>query len=287
MLALIALAGCGGSSVGAERATQGEPPAKSPDSAQPTTGPVSARLLADVSHVAPGQEFTLAIELEIEDGWYVHWKHPGDGGKPTRVAIEAPDGFFPGAPRFPGPTRFDTEAGESRFGYRQRALVSIPVIAPDAVRSAKVELVAEAEWMACRAGRCQTGRAAPRITLPVATAKTPSQPAHAGRFAAHRQRLPGELADVEGVTTSWQGVGDEQAELLIEIAGATDLMFFPDGDIGLVGQAVTPAPGGKALRLWLDAAGGGRAAGVIRMSRGEAILYLRLALEIPADPDLD
>ena len=244
-------------------------------------GPVSARLLADVSHVAPGQEFLLGLALDVDDGWYIHWTHPGDGGEGTRVSAQTPPGFAPEAPRFPGPDRIEADDGGVRFGYRESALVSIPVVASRSISETEIELSVEAEWMACRAGVCEHGRAAPRVALPVATPETPSRPAHRERFDGHRRRLPAALETADGIETSWQPAGKGRIELAIEVAGAADVSFFPERDLELIGHATTPADGGKALRLWLDSDAGGRAAGVIRLIRKGEVEYLRVDLEVP------
>jgi DsbC/DsbD-like thiol-disulfide interchange protein len=252
-----------------------------------TEGPVRARLVADVTHVAPGQEFTLAVELDLDEGWLVHWSAPGDVGEPTRVAVRAPDGFVPGQARFPGPERVELADGSVRFGYRDRALISIPVVAADELGPGELELVAEAEWLACDSTICEAGHAEPAISLPIASPETPSRPAHEELFASHQGALPIDLDEFEGAATSWQLAGDGRVELIIDVNDATDLVFFPAGDIGLVGQAVTPADRGKALRLWLESPDNGGARGVIPMTRGDEVAYLRVALAVPDDLDGD
>jgi len=44
------------------------------------TDNVKARLLSEVTSVAPGQTFNVALELDIRDGWHTYWRNPGDSG---------------------------------------------------------------------------------------------------------------------------------------------------------------------------------------------------------------
>ena len=37
--------------------------------------PVRAQLVADVATVSPGAAFSLGVQLKMEEGWHVYWRH--------------------------------------------------------------------------------------------------------------------------------------------------------------------------------------------------------------------
>ena len=57
------------------------------------TDNVKARLVSEVSAIAPGQSFWVALELNIRDGWHTYWRNPGDSGQATTLKWVLPAGF--------------------------------------------------------------------------------------------------------------------------------------------------------------------------------------------------
>src|ERR1700675_5207329 len=60
------------------------------------TDNVKAHLVSEVSAVAPGQSFWVALELSIRDGWHTYWRNPGDSGQATTLKWQLPAGFTAG-----------------------------------------------------------------------------------------------------------------------------------------------------------------------------------------------
>src|SRR5260370_18161265 len=60
------------------------------------TDNVKAHLVGEVSAIAPGQSFWVALELNIRDGWHTYWRNPGDSGQATTLAWTLPPGFTAG-----------------------------------------------------------------------------------------------------------------------------------------------------------------------------------------------
>jgi DsbC/DsbD-like thiol-disulfide interchange protein len=85
----------------------------------PSTGSsqnVRATLSSETSAVAPGTPFWLGLRLEMQPGWHVYWKQPGDSGLPPRVKWSLPAGFAAEDLAFPYPQRF-TEGTLATYGY--------------------------------------------------------------------------------------------------------------------------------------------------------------------------
>lgn len=53
---------------------------------------VAAELIAENTHVQPGQPFWLAVKLNMDPHWHTYWRNPGDSGLGTTVDWELPEG---------------------------------------------------------------------------------------------------------------------------------------------------------------------------------------------------
>ena len=58
---------------------------------------VKVELLQEEQTVQPGRPFWVALHLDLEDGWHVYWKNPGDAGMPLKVEWNLPAGFEAGS----------------------------------------------------------------------------------------------------------------------------------------------------------------------------------------------
>jgi hypothetical protein len=54
---------------------------------------VGARLVSDTASLEPGSTVRVGVLFEMEPGWHVYWKNPGDSGLATEVLLEPPVGF--------------------------------------------------------------------------------------------------------------------------------------------------------------------------------------------------
>src|ERR1700716_1805280 len=86
------------------------------------TDNVKARLVSEVSTIAPGQSFWVALELNIRDGWHTYWRNPGDSGQATTLKWQLPAGFTAGDIVWAPPHRFDISP-LANYGYAQTAEV--------------------------------------------------------------------------------------------------------------------------------------------------------------------
>ena len=53
-------------------------------------GVTRVSLVSDVATVEPGEPFRLGVHLELEEGWHVYWKNPGDAGLETHITFSLP-----------------------------------------------------------------------------------------------------------------------------------------------------------------------------------------------------
>ena len=61
--------------------------------------------------------------MEIDPGWHVYWKYPGETGLPTRVEFSTPHGFKAGELMWPIPMAFKKYEGGIEYGYENSLLL--------------------------------------------------------------------------------------------------------------------------------------------------------------------
>lgn len=174
--------------------------------------PVRAELLADAVRVDPGRAFTLVLQLEIEPGWHVYWRNPGDAGLATAAALELPSGLQAGPWQWPVPSRFVEPGDIVAFGYSGKLLLAAAVTPSSGLgdgsgRVDPARIGVLASWLACKS-RCVLGEARLAIDLPVG----PELAARAVRLASELSRsVPLQTLD-EQVTMSTVLGGLEQGQ---------------------------------------------------------------------------
>lgn len=127
---------------------------------------VTASVVADMSAIAPGKPFRLAVRLAPREGWHLNWLNPGDAGLAPSVKWHLPEGFTAGPPWWPLPERFPT-GPLVIFGYSGELLLVVDVRSPARLDAAgKLEFRAEVSWLACN-DACIPGSADVALTLPV------------------------------------------------------------------------------------------------------------------------
>jgi thiol:disulfide interchange protein DsbD len=156
-------------------------------SADEQPAPVKAHILADVSAIAPGEPFDVAVLLEVEPHWHVYWKNPGDSGLPTSVEFALPQGFTVGELKWPVPTVFKSAGGLTDYGYEGSLLLSARVSPPRGLEpGSSVDIKARVSWVSCR-DICIPGRAELELKLPVSKS---AERANTELFSEWRDRLP-------------------------------------------------------------------------------------------------
>ncbi len=191
------------------------------------TDNVKARLLSEVASVGPGQTFTVALELDIRDGWHTYWRNPGDSGEPTKLAWQLPPGFTAGDITWTTPHRFEI-APLVNYGYAKHAMHMVQITAPkDLKAGTPVSLAAKASWLVC-SDVCIPEDANLQLSLPVSTQAGSIDPASAALFTNARSELP----SAQPAPTSARILGDKLIITLgrdwgATLAQITSLAFYP------------------------------------------------------------
>jgi thiol:disulfide interchange protein DsbD len=197
------------------------------------TANVKARMVSEVSAIAPGQSFWVALELNIRDGWHTYWRNPGDSGQATSIKWQLPPGFTAGDIVWATPHRFELPPLVN-YGYAKHAVHLVNITAPrDLKAGAPAVLSGKASWLVC-SDVCIPEDADLQLKLPVNGEAGGVDPADAALFTEARGELPSpQFAATTARVQNGQlviSLGKEWGATLPQI---TSLAFFPYDDGGI------------------------------------------------------
>jgi len=209
--------------------------------------PVRARLVADASAPAPGGTFQVGVLFEIEEGWHLYWKNPGDAGLATEVRLTLPSGLEAGPPRWPAPVRFTQPGGLVGYGYERSLLLASEVRLAGRPPAAGTPVAAEASWLACK-DVCLLGSVRLEERWPL--------PAAAAEFERWRAELPATDPPFSvNVTGGWSS-GARRAAITVWLswpAPPGDVELFPEAGDRLKLSAPRVQTRGALTRVDLEA----------------------------------
>ena len=124
-----------------------------------STKEVTLRTLTSHTSVAPGQEFKVALNFQIADGWHIYGPRKGESYLPTTIEWKLPKGTVTKAVQWPKPLL--VSSGESvQPTYEGTITVLVTFIAPkDAKVNSPLKLAAKVNWQVCRELLCKRGGA--------------------------------------------------------------------------------------------------------------------------------
>ncbi len=108
-----------------------------------------ATLVSEVTSITPGEAFTVALRLEMDEGWHSYWINPGDSGQPTSIEWSLPEGFEADSIQWPFPHRIELGSLTS-YGYSDEVFLLTTITPPDTLTPGQtVSLGGRAEWLIC------------------------------------------------------------------------------------------------------------------------------------------
>ncbi|MGI9241769.1 MAG: protein-disulfide reductase DsbD family protein [Verrucomicrobiales bacterium] len=155
---------------------------------------VEVELVSEVTSIAPGEPFTVALKFEHQPGWHTYWVNSGDIEQGITVRWELPDGFVAGELRFPTPKKYTRDyfgSPKTNYSYSGENYVLAEITPPASLQvGGEIEITAEALWQHCDAESCVQGEATLPLTLPVAGTSM-AEPANQQIFESYRStKLP-------------------------------------------------------------------------------------------------
>jgi thiol:disulfide interchange protein/DsbC/DsbD-like thiol-disulfide interchange protein len=148
-----------------------------------------AHLVPEVTSIQPGTPFTVALFFEMDPGWHIYWRNPGDSGLPTTIAWTLPPGFEAGDVQWPTPSRI-AYFPLVDYGYYGEVALLVEITPPhDLAPVGTVPVEAFVEWLICQE-ICLPAYAELRVEIPVSGEGPRPDPRWAGLFHDTRASLP-------------------------------------------------------------------------------------------------
>ena len=124
--------------------------------------------LADAPHVrvellvlpqvlSRGETVNAGVYFQIEPGWHIYWKNPGDAGLPPHISWTLPAGVDAGPMQFPAPKRLPL-GPLMDFGYDVEVLFPATLNVAKTAKLGSAVLLAKVDWLVC-SQRCIPGNA--------------------------------------------------------------------------------------------------------------------------------
>lgn len=141
----------------------------------------SVRLISSTDAVGEAKTLSLGLEFQMQEGWKIYWRSPGDAGFPPKPDWSQSENITNVAMQWPAPMRFSL-FGMQTVGYEDQVIFPLTVAVERP--GAPVRLAARIEYLVCDDEICVPGEADVSLSLK-AGATTIARSAHAlDRFAA-------------------------------------------------------------------------------------------------------
>ena len=141
----------------------------------PSPSHLNVDLVSEYRAIAPARIAWIGLRFEIEPGWHIYWKDPGDSGEPPSVQWNLPPGLKAGAIRWPAPQRIPDHTLVD-YGYNHSVLLMAPIRLLRPVPTVSpVKVSATVKYLVCREV-CIPGASHVAMSLPVSrTSSRPSE----------------------------------------------------------------------------------------------------------------
>jgi DsbC/DsbD-like thiol-disulfide interchange protein len=203
----------------------------------------------------------LGLHFDIEPGWHIYWKNPGDTGAPPTWKIS---GVRTGEVMWPAPTRHESN---DILDYVYEGSVTI-LFATDPLAAGTLSM--EVDWLVCK-DVCLAGSGhAETVMVPYLNEDNGIVPLPDERLVAAHKRIPVPPAEAGvDVQAAFKG-----GRLDIRVPGAKRLVFFPDASPEMVApkdalhEAVSDSDS-LSMQYTAEAASAAAITGVLEVHRAD------------------
>lgn len=214
----------------------------------------SVRLISAVSGTGQLAGLPLGLEFQMQPGWKIYWRTPGDAGLPPVPHWDGSVNVGDVSMEWPLPHRFSI-FGLDTFGYSDEAV--FPLTVKPVVEGQAMSLRGTVDYLIC-AEICVPQTAKVSIDLPSGAAE-PTRYAH--KINQYKSKVPGEVAP-DGLRVEALGVvdGPENPALRVAVSAGAPLdnldLFVEGPSSSWFGKPeVDKSPDGKTALLNLKVAG--------------------------------
>jgi len=209
---------------------------------------VSVDLVAEQGSLKSGEPVWIGFRFQMEPGWHIYWRNPGDSGTPTKIIWKELSGAEIGEIQWPRPERM-VEGDMVTYGYSGAVLLMARLIPPtDLKPDARLHLVATASWLACK-GMCVPGKVEVALDLPAGDGK---QGPNAPLFVRTRTSVPVPMPPgmfVKAIVTEGKLILTSSGTGSMEKNKALFFPFVPDQVSNTATQTYSWNPSGWTLIL--------------------------------------
>ncbi len=201
---------------------------------------IDAEIVAQQTAVQPGQPIRIAVRLQMDSGWHIYWKNPGDAGLATTVDWQLPEGFTISNLEWPQPHLFG-DPPEVCYGYDGQVLLMATLTPPATITTPTLTIGATVELLACQ-DVCIPGKGKLELAIPVADASAETEWSQHFQESATLVPASGETLVGASLQRTSQGL-----QLFVPLqADADDVWFFAaeEGVIDHSGTQSAAADGG-------------------------------------------
>lgn len=132
----------------------------------------SATLTPEVTSVAPGEPFTVALQLKHPIGWHSYYKNSGGIEEPPAITWDLPEGAEAGEIQWPTPTVKEAY-GEKSFIYSGSPVFLIEITPPSSLSPGETfSFNTNASWQICETS-CINEEKSFSLNIPVSATSTP------------------------------------------------------------------------------------------------------------------
>jgi DsbC/DsbD-like thiol-disulfide interchange protein len=199
-------------------------------------------LISDASSFKAGTSPVIGLRFQLDPGWHIYWKNPGDSGEPPKIAWKLPKGIQAGSLHFPIPHRIQ-DHGLTDFGYEGDVVLLTTLTVGEGFASNQAQIAGDVRYLVCREV-CIPGK--DTVTLSSSTAE------NAVLIRNAKSRLPQPMPAKMHVSAAV-----DSDKVTLRITGPTSILqrvtdFIP-AEPQIVENSTKPAikllPGALSIRL--------------------------------------
>ena len=186
----------------------------------------TATLVPEVTLVAPGNSFTVALKLEHPEGWHSYYLQSGGVELPPSITWKLPEGAKAGAIQWPTPEVKEGFSGKS-FVYSNSPVFLVEITPPPSLTvGSTFTFSATANWQICEKS-CIDEEASFSLNLPVAESEV-IDPEQTSLFETARQSIPKPLPSDVSVSANPDTTSPDSIRLELRGLKARPTDFIPN-----------------------------------------------------------
>ncbi len=131
-------------------------------------------LIPEAKEIQPGDDFWVALRMEMEPQWHVYWVNPGDSGLAPDLKWTLPSSVTAGPLKWPYPQKTDSPPLVSYGYFPETVLFTRMQVDKSAPAGQTLAFALEVKWLVCKED-CVPAQARLTLEIPVAEVSSKNQ----------------------------------------------------------------------------------------------------------------